>query len=175
MNRSVDSPGPTSACWRASSVCWRPCSGSSPTSTAKSARRSKPRRSGARKTACSKARRAWGRRSPADGWPRRRSSARSTVVRSPPRRPGAVDASVGPVEGQELHRRRTRRRAQRPLHGRNGGGQAQSPAQGLLRAPYRRREREDGRADCRGAKTAHHPQRHASRDGEPWTEPEAHA
>jgi len=39
-------------------------------------------------------------------------------------RPGAVDAPVRSMEGQKLHRRRTRRRAQRPLHGGAGGGQA---------------------------------------------------
>ena len=64
----------------------------------------------------------------------------------------------------------TRRRAQRALHGRPRGGPAQSHAQGLLRAPHCRWERENGRPDRRGAQTAHHPQRHSARrravDGE---------
>jgi hypothetical protein len=84
----------------------------------------KARPPGARRTSFSKACRAWGRRSPADCWPRRRSSARSTAARSPRSGAGAVDAPVGPMEGQELHRRRTRPCAQRPLHGSSGGGQA---------------------------------------------------
>jgi transposase len=49
---------PISACWRASSACSRPCSESFPTSTGKSARRSRPLRSGARRMSCSRACRA---------------------------------------------------------------------------------------------------------------------
>jgi transposase len=50
------------------------------------------------------------------------------LARSPPDRrargPGAVDAPIRPMEGQKLHRRRPRRRAQRALHGGSGRGQA---------------------------------------------------
>jgi transposase len=75
------------------------------------------------------------------------------------------------MEGQELHRRRTRRRAQRPVHGGDGGRAAQSHAQGLLRAPARRRKRQDGRADPPGAKLLTILNA-MLRDGEPWMEPQ---
>ena len=50
-----------------------------------------------------------------------------------------VHASVRPVARQKLHRRRPASRADRPVHGRNGGQTAQSRVEGLLRSPRRRR------------------------------------
>ena len=52
----------------------------------------------------------------------------------------APHASIGPVEGAKLHRRRQGQRAHRSVHGRHGGQEAQPRAEGVLRQAGRGRQ-----------------------------------
>jgi transposase len=83
------------------------------------------------------------------------------------RRPCALDQAVRPVEGQELHRRGTQNRAQRPLHGRLDRGASQPRPRGFWRPQDRRRKTENDRPHRRRPKAPHHPQRNPQRQT-PW-------
>ena len=80
-----------------------------------------------------------------------------------PRRPCPLHPAVGAVARQELHRRRPRHRAHRPLPRRHDRRPSQPNPQGLPRPPRRRRKTQDGRSHRNSPKTPHHPQRHHPR------------
>jgi Transposase IS116/IS110/IS902 family len=67
-------------------------------------------------------------------------------------------APVRPVARQELHRRWPYRRANRPIHGRDGRQAAQSSPKSLLRAPGRNRQTQNGCADRSRAEAPDHAQ-----------------
>ncbi len=67
---------------------------------------------------------------------------------------------VRPVAGQELHRRRSQKRPQRPVPGCNGRRTSQSNPQAIPGQARRRGQAEARRPHRRSAKAPHHPQRH---------------
>jgi transposase len=70
--------------------------------------------------------------------------ARTRLPRPPPDRRScrarAMDPPIRPMARQELHQRRARLRAHRPVHRRHGRRATQSPPQGLSRPPRRQRQ-----------------------------------
>ena len=100
-------------------------------------------------------------------------------ARPPPDRraggPCALHSAIGPVEGQEPHRRRAQERARRPVHGRPGRRPLQSAAQGVPRQTRRRRKTQARRCRSDGAQAAHDAERHRSRRQNPGDLEPTHA
>jgi transposase len=78
-------------------------------------------------------------------------------------RPRPLHPPVRQMARQELHRRRPKPRARRPLHGRARGGAPQPGAEGLPRPARRTGQAKDRRHHRNSPQAAHHPQRHHPR------------